>query len=287
MIEHGGIARLLAIMARLRDPETGCPWDREQDFRTIAPYTIEEAYEVADAIERGDFDDLRDELGDLLFQVVFHARMAEEAGRFDFDAVVMAICDKMERRHPHVFAAAPIADADAQSRAWEAHKRAERSAHSQDDSALAGIARGLPEWQRALKLQKRAAGVGFDWPDPEPVLAKLAEEIEEVRAEFAAFADADRQTGTDRSDPGSPGAEAAARLADEIGDVLFVCVNLARHARVDPGAALRAANRKFERRFRRMEALAAEAGLALPDLDLAAQETLWDRAKVEERSAGQ
>lgn len=267
------LARLLDLMARLRDPRDGCPWDREQDFASIAPYTIEEAYEVADAIDRGDFDGLRDELGDLLFQVVFHARMAEEAGRFDFADVATAICEKMERRHPHVFGTAKIDDAQAQTRAWEAHKRAERRARDDDASTLAGIARGLPEWQRATRLQQRAATVGFDWPGPEPVIAKLHEEIDEVRAEFAARAAAGD----------GPEAEAAQRrLLDEIGDVLFVCVNLARHAKVDFGAALRRANAKFERRFRRMEQLAAADGVDLAALDLAAQDAYWDRAKAEE-----
>ena len=247
----GDIAPLLAIMAKLRDPDSGCPWDLEQDFSTIAPYTVEEAYEVADAIDRGDMADLKDELGDLLFQVAFHARMAEEAGAFDFGDVVAAICDKMVRRHPHVFAAQgcanaagggmPGAAADVRAddsaavlRNWDAIKRAEREAKGETDaSALAGISRGLPEWQRAVKLQHKAAKVGFDWPGPEPVLAKLQEEIDEVRAEFDAVA----------ADP----ADAAARdrLEDEIGDVLFVCANLARHAQVDVGSALRRANLKF------------------------------------------
>ncbi len=259
-----GIARLLAIMARLRDPLGGCPWDVAQDFASIAPYTIEEAYEVADAIDRGDFDDLRDELGDLLLQVVFHARMAQEQGRFEFADVVSAICDKMERRHPHVFGDASVADAQAQTAVWEALKRGERAQRDPDPSALAGIARGLPEWQRATKLQKRAAAIGFDWPDVEPVITKLHEEIDEVRVEFA------KGTGHDA-------------LEDEIGDVLFVCVNLARHARVDVGNALRRANAKFERRFRRMETLAAADGVALSALDLAAQDAYWDRAKAEEK----
>lgn len=258
------IDELLAIMARLRDRENGCPWDVEQNFATIAPYTIEEAYEVADAIDRGDFDDLRDELGDLLLQVVFHAQMAAEEGRFDFGDVVASICDKMVRRHPHVFAGASVDSAEAQTANWEALKAEERARSGADDtSALAGIARGLPEWQRALKLQKRAARVGFDWPDVEPVFAKLHEEIDEVRAEFA-----------DGADP--------ARLTDEIGDVLFVCVNLARHAKVDVSQALRHANAKFERRFRRMEALAEAEGGRLQDRSLAAQDALWDRAKAEE-----
>lgn len=271
------IDELLAIMSALRNPEGGCPWDLQQNFATIAPYTIEESYEVADAIDRADMPALCDELGDLLFQVVFHAQMAREAGHFGFDDVVGAICDKMRRRHPHVFgpdaATSAAADTDPEARtvdaqlvAWEALKRAERAARGEDDcSALAGISRGLPEWQRALKLQKRAATVGFDWPDVAPVFDKLHEEIDEVRSEFAAG-----------SDP--------ARLTDEIGDLLFVGVNLARHAKVDVSAALRHANAKFERRFRRMEQLAGEAGLA--SLDLAAQDALWDVAKAEERSAG-
>jgi ATP diphosphatase len=253
---------LLAIMARLRDRERGCPWDREQTFATIAPYTIEEAYEVADAIDRSHMDALRDELGDLLFQVVFHARMAEEAGHFAFADVVETICAKMTRRHPHVFGDATVRDAAEQTARWEEHKRQERGAHN-DSSALAGVARGLPEWQRALKLQQRAATVGFDWPDANPVLDKLHEEIDEVRAEFAA---------TPRD---------TARLTDEIGDVLFVCVNLARHAGVDAGTALRHANAKFERRFRRMEELAHADGKNLAQLALAEQDRYWDRAKAE------
>ena len=283
-----GIDELLRIMAALRDPQGGCPWDLEQDFSTIAPYTIEEAYEVADAIDRGDMADLKDELGDLLLQVVFHARMAEEQGAFAFADVVGAICDKMLRRHPHVFAAQGRAnaaggrmpgaaaaeradDSDTVLRNWDAIKRAEREAKGDADaSALAGISRGMPEWQRAVKLQHKAAKVGFDWPSPAPVLAKLHEEIEEVRAEFDAVA----------ADP----ADAAARdrLEDEIGDVLFVCANIARHAKVDVGAALRRANLKFERRFRAMEALAtADGGLAGQSLE--AQDRYWDRAKAAEK----
>jgi len=266
---------LLAIMAALRDPATGCPWDVRQTFATIAPYTIEEAYEVADAIDRGDMPELKDELGDLLLQVVFHARMAEEQDAFGFGDVVEAICDKMTRRHPHVFGAhgradaarARVEDADQQTKAWEEHKRAERAERGDvDASALAGISRGLPEWQRAVKLQHKAAKVGFDWPDPAPVLEKLHEEIEEVRAEFAAVA----------ADPGD--AAARDRLEDEIGDILFVCANLARHAKVDVGAALRRANRKFELRFRAMEALAAaDGGLAGQPLEV--QDRYWNLVK--------
>ena len=272
------IAELLGIMARLRDPDGGCPWDLQQDFATIAPYTIEEAYEVADAIDRGDMADLRDELGDLLLQVVFHARMAEEAGAFAFGDVVAAICDKMVRRHPHVFAAGTadaVGDSAAVLRNWDAIKRAERDARGEaDSSALAGISRGLPEWQRAVKLQQKAAKVGFDWPDPAPVLDKLHEEIDEVRAEFDAVA----------ADPGD--AAARDRLEDELGDVLFVCANLARHARVDVGNALRRANAKFERRFRAMEALAAaDGGLAGKPLD--AQDRYWVQPKAAEKEGGQ
>ena len=264
------LVQLLQIMAQLRNPDGGCPWDLQQDFRSIAPYTIEEAYEVADAIERGDLVALRDELGDLLLQVVFHAQMASEQGAFGFAEVAAAINDKMVRRHPHVFGGEAMRDAAEQTRAWEAGKAAERAAAGDTDtSVLAGIARGLPEWLRAIKLQKRAARVGFDWPGPEPVFAKLHEEIDELRAEFAALAAGD--------------AAARARLEDELGDVLFVAANLARHAEVDPGAALRRANAKFERRFRRMEQLAQVQGVALEALPLAEQDALWDAAKREER----
>lgn len=267
------IQRLLAIMARLRDPQGGCPWDLKQNFATIAPYTIEEAYEVADAIDRGDLDDLKDELGDLLLQVVFHARMAEEQGAFAFPDVVDAISDKMERRHPHVFAGMSIADSDALNAMWDAEKKRERLAKqgdAADASALAGVARGLPEWQRAVKLQKKAATVGFDWPGPAPVIEKLKEELDEVQAEFDALAAA----------PGD--ATVRERLEEELGDLLFVAANLARHAKVDPGAALRRANHKFERRFRMMETMAAADGVRLADLPLDAQDAYWNRAKATE-----
>ncbi len=283
------IDSLLAIMTALRDPQTGCPWDVAQSFASIAPYTIEEAYEVADAIDRGDVAGLKDELGDLLLQVVFHSRMAQEQGSFDFGDVVAAICGKMTRRHPHVFAAHGCADAaggrmpgaaDDETRRdnavsqlehWEELKRAERAARGEsDDSALAGISRGLPEWQRAVKLQHKAARVGFDWPGPAPVIEKLHEEIEEVRVEFAAVA----------ANPDD--ADAQLRLEDELGDLLFVCANLTRHARVDFGAAMRRANHKFERRFRMMEALAqADGGLAGQSLE--AQDRYWVLAKQAER----
>ncbi len=296
---------LLTIMAALRDPASGCPWDLQQTFATIAPYTIEEAYEVAEAIDRSDLPALKDELGDLLLQVVFHARMAQEQGAFAFADVVAAICDKMTRRHPHVFAEqgsantargrmlgvaaqqssanaaedgkpasaadASLKDAEAQTQAWDELKRAERHARGETDaSALAGIARGMPEWQRAVKLQHKAAKVGFDWPGPAPVIEKLHEEIAEVRAEFAAVA----------ADPDD--AAAHSRLQDEIGDLLFVCANLARHANVDVGTALRGANMKFERRFRAMEALAhTDGGLAGQSLE--AQDRYWGRAKQAEK----
>ncbi len=261
------LERLLGIMARLRDPLQGCPWDLQQDFASIAPYTIEEAYEVADAIDRGDLDDLCDELGDLLLQVVFHAQMASEQGAFGFADVARAISDKMQRRHPHVFAQVQVDGAEDVNSNWEAIKRAERAAKGDaDTSALAGISRGLPEWQRAVKLQARAARVGFDWPGPAPVLDKVREELDELAAEFARGPVQDNQ----------------ARLEEELGDLLFVCANLARHAKVDVGAALRHANHKFERRFRAMEAQAAAAGASMAGLDLEAQERLWEQAKAAE-----
>ena len=268
------LQRLLDIMARLRDRESGCPWDLEQSFATIAPYTIEEAYEVADAIDRNDLPALKDELGDLLLQVVFHAQMAAEQGAFGFADVAATIADKMVRRHPHVFADEQQHDAAGVLRSWEEIKRAERAgAGDTDASALAGIARGLPEWLRATKLQQRAARVGFDWPSPAPVIDKLHEEIDEVRVEFAAVA----------ADPGDPSAQD--RLEDEIGDLLFVCANLARHAKVDVGSALRRANAKFERRFRAIEQLAQADGMRLQDLPLDAQERYWVRAKRGEGAA--
>jgi nucleoside triphosphate diphosphatase len=256
--------RLLAIMARLRDPELGCPWDRVQDFSSIAPYTIEEAYEVSDAIARGDTAALKDELGDLLFQVVFHSRMAEEAGMFDFADVAATIVEKMERRHPHVFGAAEIASVAAQNQVWEEHKAAERSDRAQArgtvDSVLDGIALALPALMRAVKLQKRAARIGFDWPETRPVFDKIAEEIAELRTEL--------DHGADR-----------ARLEDEVGDLLFAVANLARKLEVDPEAALRRANAKFERRFRRVELLATERATGS---DLDALEALWQQVKRDE-----
>jgi len=257
------IDRLIAIMAQLRDPERGCPWDREQNFATIAPYTIEEAYEVAEAIAENDMAALKDELGDLLFQVVFHARMAEERGEFAFADVAAAIADKMLRRHPHVFGDAAIADAAAQTTAWEAHKAAERRTRNADrlQSALDGVGLALPALTRAEKIQKRAARVGFDWPAAAPIFEKIEEEIGELRAELWA---------------GSK-----ARIADELGDLLFAVANLARHLEVDPETALRNATRKFERRFRRVEALLAESGRTPADSTLDEMEAQWRRSKAE------
>ncbi len=251
---------LLAIMARLRDPDSGCPWDIEQTFATIAPHTIEEAHEVAEAIAHNDLPELKDELGDLLFQVVFHARMAEEAGAFAFADVVEAINDKMIRRHPHVFGDQQIADAETQTANWEKLKAEERAAKGQTDtSALAGVSRGLGALQRAVKLQKRAARVGFDWSAIEPIFDKLTEEADELKA---AIANNDR-----------------ANIEEEVGDLFFALTNLARKLDVDPGMALRGSNRKFEQRFRAMEAEAAARGQALPDLDLDDQEQIYQSIK--------
>src|SRR5947207_1478283 len=254
------IDRLLAIMARLRDPERGCPWDREQNFATIAPYTIEEAYEVADAIERGDMTALKDELGDLLLQVVFHARMAEEAGLFAFDDVAEAIAAKMLRRHPHVFGDVEIASVAAQNEAWEAHKAAEREATGKAPSVVDGVALALPALLRAAKVSRRAARIGFDWPDAKAVIPKIAEEIAEVEAEI------DSGAGPDA-------------LEEEIGDLLFAVANLARKLEVEPETALRRATAKFERRFRRVEARAAERNIGR---DLDALEELWQQVKKDE-----
>jgi MazG family protein len=260
------IDRLLAIMAILRDPLRGCPWDREQTFATIAPYTIEEAYEVADAIEHGDMAALKDELGDLLFQVVFHARMAEESGGFDFEAVAETIAAKMERRHPHVFGDSDIPDAAAQSVAWEATKAAERSAKPGPTSVLDGVARTLPPMTRAVKLQKRAARVGFDWDQLKDVIAKIDEELAEIACEIDAASPLDR-------------------IEDEMGDVLFACVNLARKLNIDPEAALRRSNGKFERRFRHIESELGAAGRSPEGASLAEMEALWVAAKLGEREA--
>lgn len=257
---EGGIDRLVAIMARLRDPARGCPWDVEQDFDTIAPYTIEEAYEVAEAIANRDMGELVGELGDLLFQVVYHARMAEEAGAFAWGDVVRAISDKMIRRHPHVFGDESRDKSAAQQTAdWERVKAGERGRAG----ALDGVATGLPALSRAVKLQNRAARVGFDWPDTGSVLDKIAEETAElVEAERAGD---------------------AARVFEEYGDLMFVMANLARHLGVDPEAALRAANGKFTRRFQAIEAALAAEGRTPADSDLAEMDALWDAAKRAER----
>lgn len=274
------IGRLIEIMAKLRDPDGGCPWDVEQTFATIAPHTIEEAYEVADAIDQNDMEALKDELGDLLFQVVFHAQMAKESGDFDFDGVVDAISDKMVRRHPHVFGDSKVENAEAQTIAWEEHKRLEREAnenagnpcrpenHGEDGpnsgkSALDGVISALPALTRAHKLQKRAARVGFDWDTAAPVAGKVREELAEVEEEI--------ETGN------------VDKLRDEIGDLLFCCVNLARKLEIDPETALREGNAKFERRFRRMEELLAKDGLKIDDLPVEeVLEAYWTRAKEEE-----
>jgi ATP diphosphatase len=256
------LRRLLDVMAALRDPATGCPWDKEQTFATIAPYTIEEAYEVADTIARHDISSLPDELGDLLFQVVYHAQMAQEQGKFGFAGVAAAIADKMVRRHPHVFGAAAARDAAAQSSAWEEQKRAER-AERRETGTLAGIPIGLPALTRAEKLTRRAARVGFDWPDAAAVLDKLDEEIAELRAELPA------------SDP--------ARLADEVGDLLFVLANLARKLDLDPETCLRGANQKFSRRFGAVEMALATAGRTPAEATLAEMEAAWQTVKQQER----
>ena len=255
---------LIALMARLRDPERGCPWDLQQTFATIAPYTIEEAYEVADAIERGDPGRLRDELGDLLLQVVFHSRMAEERGWFDFADVAESIHAKLVRRHPHVFAGASIAAEDL-GREWEAQKARERAAgavEARDHGTLGGVPRALPALARAAKLGRRAARVGFDWPDAAGARAKVDEELGELDAALAASAD----TNT--------------AAASELGDLLFTVVNLSRHLGIDAEAALRGCNARFERRFRAMERLADERGRALESLSAAEWDELWREAKL-------
>ncbi|MGH8201320.1 MAG: nucleoside triphosphate pyrophosphohydrolase [Steroidobacteraceae bacterium] len=264
------MAALLELMARLRDPQRGCPWDREQTFRSIAPYTIEEAYEVADAIDRGEPGKLRDELGDLLFQVVFHARMAEEKGWFDFAAVARGIREKLVRRHPHVFQEPTLAaDVGQLSLVWEEQKARERAAAAgeaagADHSALADVPRALPALTRAAKLGRRAARVGFDWENPSQVRDKVLEEVREIDEALA--------DGTEAG---------AGRREEELGDLLFAVANWALHLDIDPEEALRAANAKFERRFRRMEVLAAARGAALRTLDAAQWDALWRQAKRE------
>jgi MazG family protein len=267
---EGRLTELLAIMARLRATD-GCPWDRQQTFASIAPYTIEEAYEVADAIARGDMGDLKDELGDLLFQVVFHAQMASEAKEFDFEAVAGSICDKLLRRHPHVFSATAELTPEAQSVAWEEIKAAERRAAANGrHSHLEGVPMALPALLRAVKLSKRAARVGFDWQHASQTADKVAEELAEVR-------DAAARAPTVGSDGASTAAAAA--IFEEVGDLLFAAANLARKLGVDAEAALRSANAKFERRFCGMESLAEERGEIFAELDLEAQEKLWLEVK--------
>ena len=259
--------QLLEIMQRLRDPENGCPWDVKQDFSTIAPYTIEEAYEVADAIARENMADLKDELGDLLFQVVFHAQMASEQGSFDFDDVHQAVCDKMLRRHPHVFADVEISDAEHQTQVWEDYKAEERKQKG-EHSLMDGIPAGMAELQRSVKLQKRARKAGFDWASAEPVMDKFDEELSEMRA---AMASGDQDA-----------------MEDELGDLLFVATNLARKLDMDPGTALRRSNAKFEQRFRAMEEPAGgHEGLESMELD--EMEDLWQdikRTAAERRRTG-
>ena len=252
------IDKLLEVMARLRDADNGCPWDKKQDFSTIAPYTVEEAYEVADAIAREDFSALRDELGDLLFQVVFHAQMANEAGLFDFDDVAGAISDKMLRRHPHVFGTDEERAAGAVEGSWERIKAEER-AGKEDDSALAGVAVALPALKRAQKLGKRASDVGFDWPDRQGVRAKIREELDELEA--------------------AVGSRSADNIEEEFGDLLFAVVNLARHLDVDPEKALTSGNHKFERRFRDMESAIRKSGRSLGEQSLESLDKEWRAAK--------
>ena len=260
----GGIDRLLEIMARLRDPSDGCPWDLEQDFATIAPYTIEEAYEVADAIERRAWGELEGELGDLLFQTIYHTQMAAETGHFTFESVTKAIADKMVARHPHVFGSASRdKTAEDQTRDWERLKAAER-ARKAETGVLDGVAAGLPALTRAVKLQNRAARVGFDWPSTDDVIAKIVEEAGELN-------EARQHLGE-------------AEVFEEFGDLLFVVANLARHLKIDPEAALRAANGKFIRRFRSIEAALAQRGKRPEDSDLAEMDALWDAAKAAEKA---
>lgn len=252
-------------MVQLRDPQSGCPWDRQQSFESVVPYTIEEAYEVSDAIQRGDANALRDELGDLLFQIVFHCQIASETSLFNFDDVVTAIIDKMVRRHPHVFAGQPMPSAGELSVAWQQHKDQERmrQQESASSSLMEPVARGLPGLRRATKLQQSAARVSFDWGGPDEVVHKLEEEIDEVKAALVSE-------------------DSAQRIAEEIGDLLFTCVNLARHVNVDPESALHKANHKFERRFRQMERLFSEENRRLDEGSMEELEAAWARVKSEE-----
>ncbi len=267
-IHSQDMSALLAIMRALRTPETGCPWDLEQNFSTIAPYTIEEAYEVLDAIERRDFEDLCDELGDLLLQVVYHAQMAEETEEFSFSQVVAGICDKMIRRHPHVFGDDSQRELGQVKGMWETIKSEEKQAkaknrqRTENHTALSGVPTTLPPLTRSIKLQEKAARVGFDWTDPEPVFDKVIEELEEVRAEMKCATD-------------------AAALEQEVGDLLFAVTNLARHLNINPEMALRSTNRKFENRFGKMEQVIVRSGKKLEDTSLACMEEVWQQAKQE------
>jgi ATP diphosphatase len=261
------VARLLVLMAHLRDPVQGCPWDLQQTFASIAPHTLEEVYGVIDAIERGDFQDLKEELGDLLFQVVYYAQMANEQDLFDFDQIAKSIGDKLVRRHPHVFGDAQLPFDQARTKAWEAEKARERlaeAANAQAPSTMDGVAQALPALTRARKLQQRAAGKGFDWPDQSGVLAKIEEELTEVRLALA------EKEGNDR-------------IKEELGDLLFAVVNLSRWAGTDPEGALRAANDKFERRFRQMELRLADQNRRPEACTLEELDALWERVKQEER----
>lgn len=265
------INQLLEIMAQLRNPEGGCPWDLEQSYETIAPHTIEEAYEVAEAIANGDMEELKDELGDLMFQVVFYAQMAKEDGKFDFNDVITAISEKMIRRHPHVFGTREIHSADAQTLAWEETKaleRAAKGAKSETDrpaSALDGVAGSLPALTRAVKLQKRAARVGFDWPDINPVFSKISEELEELKEEIQGNGSKDR-------------------IAEEYGDLMFVLANLGRHLDIEPETVLRQANRKFTRRFEAVEQHLRARGKGPVDSNLEEMDELWNKVKNEEKT---
>ena len=282
MTEKSALEKLLEVMARLRDPEDGCPWDLEQTFASIYPYTIEEAYEVAQAIEDEDWPALREELGDLLLQVVFHARMAEEADLFSFEDVAQSIVDKMVARHPHVFGDGEERDSRSQTRAWEALKAKERDEKARRTNRkqriLDGVALALPALLRAEKLQKRAAGVGFDWPGPRPVLEKIEEELQELRAEMASVADLDRKArDLSRHRPAQ-----AAAIEEEIGDLLFATANLARHFGLDPEAALRRSNEKFSRRFGTIEDCFGGSKEAMRAAGLEELESLWQAAKKTE-----
>lgn len=259
------IDMLIEVMERLRNPNDGCPWDQEQTFATIAPYTIEEAYEVADAIERGNMNELKEELGDLFLQIVFHSQIAKEAGLFDVQEVARSIVEKMIRRHPHVFAKSTERSSEEQTRAWEEIKATERKLKSDSEttaSAMDGVALALPALLRAEKLQKRAARVGFDWKHPEPIFSKLDEEVHEIKDAIS--------SGTQDD------------IEEEVGDLLFVCANLARKLKIDPEVALRKANAKFERRFKAMEKMSSERGSVFENLDLPDQEALWVDVKLNE-----